>query len=645
MNSYTDETWALVDDALAHLEQAWKSAPNPPFADLPATGSEARQPILVQLIKADQECRWRTGDRKGVEDYLTEWPELGRQPEILKELAQAEYCTRVACDAAPTRQELQSRFPEVAGQLDLDAIAAEAKNRRAPPARLPKGHRLGAYEIIDLLGNGAMGAVYLAEDAQLHRRVAVKVPSRGQFSSPDDVERFLREAETIAALQHPGIVAVHHLDRDGDGMPLIVMQHVEGDSLDKLLAGGRLPPEQAAAVMADVAAAVHYAHQRGFVHRDLKPANLLLDKAGRPHVADFGLALHESVQRRQAGEYAGSLPYMAPEQVRGESHRLDGRADVWAIGVMLYEMLTGRRPFEGDSEQQLQDEILQRPPKPPRQTGCGDEIPPALERICLKCLAKDVADRYTTAGDLARDLKQYLQPSRRLGLVLSAAATLAAAVLLLAAVLFFHSGGPITPLPVPRASLDVLVWNPAEPSRHELSIGQPGTAPLRRGDQVRVEARLSRPMYLYLVWIDSQGRASPLFPWPPGRWSERPKKETPFDRVSLPEPINQGWPVEGPAGMETLVLLARNDPLPPDVHLAQLLADLPKQPARDPHAVLWFAEGRSIGKGGVSRGLALSDPKPIDDPQLKMQQLLWKRLGRYFPVQRAVSMAADTEKR
>jgi serine/threonine protein kinase len=203
-------------------------------------------------------------------------------------------------------------------------------------------------------------------------------------------------------LKHPKIATVYHVGRDEAGLPFIVMEYIAGVTLRELLQQ-RKAPSQIAALMAEIAETLHYAHQQGFVHRDLKPSNVLLDREGKPHVVDFGLAVHETAQRRKAGEYSGTLPYMSPEQVRGESHRLDGRADIWALGVMLYELLVGRRPFVGETPAELCDEILHREPKPLRMVD--DKIPTELERICLKCLSKNIADRFATAADLAAALR------------------------------------------------------------------------------------------------------------------------------------------------------------------------------------------------------------------------------------------------
>ncbi len=258
-----------------------------------------------------------------------------------------------------------------------------------------------------------MGAVYLAQDLELPRRVAIKVPHRHRFNSPQEAEHFLEEAGTIARLKHPGIVPIYHLGRDADGTPFIVMEFIEGISLEKMLQTERLSPIRIAGLTAEIADAIDYAHRQGFIHRDLKPSNILLDREGRAHVVDFGLAVHESVQWRMAGQYAGTLRYMAPEQVRGETRRLDGRTDIWSLGVVLYEMLCGIRPFFGETWEDLADEIEKREPKPPRQTSEGDCVPAELERICLRCLCKAKTGRYHTAGDVSRRLRKWLRARRR----------------------------------------------------------------------------------------------------------------------------------------------------------------------------------------------------------------------------------------
>ena len=176
-------------------------------------------------------------------------------------------------------------------------------------------------------------------------------------------------------------------------------------------------PARIVRLMIEIVEAVGFAHQQGLVHRDLKPANILVDQRGHAHVADFGLALDESLQQLKQGETCGTPAYMSPEQVRGETHRLDGRSDLWSLGVILYELLTGRRPFQGDSSTVLFDEIQHRDPKPPRMIR--PEIPAELERIALKCLAKRATDRYGSAAELVEDLQAWLrgrlEPARAAG--------------------------------------------------------------------------------------------------------------------------------------------------------------------------------------------------------------------------------------
>jgi serine/threonine protein kinase len=266
---------------------------------------------------------------------------------------------------------------------------------------LPIGESIGRYRLETLLGEGTFGRVYLAHDTQLDRPVALKVAKSQELGGANLLAAFLSEARSAARLRHPGIVSIYDVGSEGD-FHFIAMEHVPGESLRKQLVGTPQPPARVADLIAQAAEAMHFAHKQGLMHRDLKPANLLLDADGRVRIADFGLALHEDQQRRRAGDRAGTLPYMSPEQVRGDAHRLDGRADIWSLGVIMYELLAGRRPFLG-RPREVEDEILHRPPKPLRQIR--DDVDQELEQICLKCLAKDPEQRYSSAMDLAEALK------------------------------------------------------------------------------------------------------------------------------------------------------------------------------------------------------------------------------------------------
>ena len=257
-----------------------------------------------------------------------------------------------------------------------------------------------------LLGTGGFGTVYLARDEELGRFVAIKVPRPGLLRTAEQVESFLAEARVAAGLRHPTIVRVYDVGRYNQNEVFVVFEFVEGRSLADLLETERLSPRRIAGLLVPIAEAAHYAHRAGLVHRDIKPANILIDEHGKPHIADFGLAIREDLQNTRAGEIAGTPIYMAPEQVRGETHRLDGRTDLWAVGVILYLGLVGRLPFSGRDHAEIFEEILHRDPKPPRQIN--DQIPRELERICLKCLSKRMADRHETAEDFAHDLKSWL---------------------------------------------------------------------------------------------------------------------------------------------------------------------------------------------------------------------------------------------
>jgi WD40 repeat protein/predicted Ser/Thr protein kinase len=290
-------------------------------------------------------------------------------------------------------------------QAPEDAARAEALSAGYQAGHLPS---LPGYEVLGELGRGGMGVVYRARQMGLNRVVALKVILAGEHAGPGEVDRFRREAEAAARLQHPHIVQIHDI-AEHQGRPFFSMEYLPGGSLDKKLAGTPLPARQAAELVEALARAVQAAHERGVVHRDLKPANVLLTEDGTPKVADFGLAkrLDGSGAQTQTGAVMGTPSYMAPEQAAGRARDLGPATDVYALGAILYEALTGRPPFKAATPVETIQQVLSEEPVPPARLQ--RQLPRDLETVCLKCLEKEPQGRYATAADLADDLGRFLK--------------------------------------------------------------------------------------------------------------------------------------------------------------------------------------------------------------------------------------------
>ena len=267
--------------------------------------------------------------------------------------------------------------------------------------------RIGRYEVVAALGQGAMGAVYKATDPVIERTVAIKTINLGvKLSNQERVEfeaRFYREAKSAGRLNHPDIVTIYDVG-ETDDIAYIAMEHLEGETLREILDSGVvLPIEMIGSIAARIANALHYAHEHGVVHRDVKPANIMVTSGRAIKIMDFGIAQMPTGSRTQLGTILGSPKYMAPEQVAGQP--TDRRTDIFALGVVLYEMLTGATPFNGDNLSAIMYKVLNEEPAPP--SAVNPRVPPAFDRVIARALAKRPEDRYQTAQAFAQDLADY----------------------------------------------------------------------------------------------------------------------------------------------------------------------------------------------------------------------------------------------
>jgi serine/threonine-protein kinase len=349
-------------------------------------------------------------DSELIDEILLRWDEL-------REEGSAPSAEALCRDCPELRDEVSRRIAMLEAMYRVpngSAIRADTIQFTTRTTEWSAGlPRLEGYEVLEVLGTGGMGKVYKARHIKLNRCCAVKMILAGAHATEQESERFRVEAEAAARLQHPNIVQIYEIGVTG-GCPYLVLEYLEGGSLERRLGGRPMPPRQTAELIRCVAAAMHCAHEHDIVHRDLKPANILLTADGVPKIADFGLAKFLSGEPgssgrgglTQSGSVLGTPNYMAPEQAEGRLGRIGPATDVYALGAILYECLTGRPPFEASTLLETLEKVRGEEPVRPRHDH--PEIPMDLETICLKCLQKEPSDRYASAGDLADDLQRFL---------------------------------------------------------------------------------------------------------------------------------------------------------------------------------------------------------------------------------------------
>jgi serine/threonine-protein kinase len=378
----------------------------------PAQSSADRDERLAKLLD-ELTSQLRQGQRVDLDAICRQHPDLAGE---LREL----------WGAAQVAEELGRPSLHRRSTIDMPLADRAAAAELPAPASLPRS--FGDYELLQEIGRGGMGVVYKATQKSLNRTVALKMILRGELASAADLARFRAEAESAAHLEHPNIIPVYEVGGI-DGYPYFSMKYVEGKTLAQRVAEGPLPPRDAARLVAAIARGVDHAHQHGIVHRDLKPSNVLLASGGRespgdgvspgdsrpplaefaPLITDFGLAkrVEGGASLTRTGAIVGTPSYMSPEQAAGSRGEIGPASDVYSLGAILYELLTGRPPFQAPSAVGTIMLVLEQEPVPPRRLNPG--VDRELEMICLKCLQKPVDLRYATAGKLADDLEAFLK--------------------------------------------------------------------------------------------------------------------------------------------------------------------------------------------------------------------------------------------
>ncbi|MEQ8787621.1 MAG: serine/threonine-protein kinase [Pirellulaceae bacterium] len=382
------EVQGLIEERREAFESAWRRGESPsPEAALNGFEGEAKSLLLRELVRIEQHYRFQqTGRSLGDEPW--------RQERLQEESP--------AGVSDTTMIPVETQFQTSVGASDITGAFRPSAQFAGFPVRF------GRYRLIRPLGTGGMGSVYLAEDTLLERRVALKLPQFHGDAESELVTRFYREAKAAAALRHANLCAVYDVG-EVNGVHFLTMEYIEGCSLADELAGGRcFTDRESLRLVRTIALALQNAHQKGVVHRDIKPANIMIDRHGEPTITDFGLARRlegDATQLTRAGEILGTPAYMPPEQIRGDLEKLGPASDIYSLGVVLYELLTGQKPFRGTLVKVLEQIVASDPPP---MSDHRDSVAPEVEAICRKMMARQLENRYESMEAVAAAIRNAL---------------------------------------------------------------------------------------------------------------------------------------------------------------------------------------------------------------------------------------------